>query len=72
MLTTPRAVTERVRIWAGLAAPSRIGPTGSASASMRVTGRRCWRRRGFGMTSTLASPFRRDAGSLVADGLGQR
>src|SRR5262245_14655575 len=33
MLTTPRAVTDGVRIWAGRAAPIRIGPTGSASAS---------------------------------------
>lgn len=31
MFTTPREVTEPVRIWAGLAGPSRIGPTGSAS-----------------------------------------
>ena len=32
MLTMPRAVTDGVRICAGLAAPIRIGPTGSASA----------------------------------------
>lgn len=31
MFTTPREVTEPVRICAGLAVPSRIGPTGSAS-----------------------------------------
>jgi hypothetical protein len=37
MLTTPRAVTEPVRICAGLAAPIRIGPTGSASASTLAT-----------------------------------
>ena len=33
MLTMPRGVTEGVRMCAGRAAPMRIGPTGSASAS---------------------------------------
>jgi len=32
MFSTPRAVTEGVRIWAGRAGPIRIGPTGTASA----------------------------------------
>ena len=36
MLTTPRAVTEGVSTWAGLAGPIRIGPTGSASARIFV------------------------------------
>ncbi len=33
ILTMPRGVTEGVRMWAGRAAPMRIGPTGSASAN---------------------------------------
>ncbi len=36
MLMMPRAVTEGVRIWAGLAAPIRIGPTGRVSAMIIV------------------------------------
>jgi hypothetical protein len=36
MLIMPRAVTEGVRIWAGLAAPIRIGPTGRVSAMIIV------------------------------------
>jgi hypothetical protein len=36
MLMMPRAVTEGVRIWAGLAAPIRIGPTGKVSAMIIV------------------------------------
>jgi hypothetical protein len=36
MLTTPRAVTAGVRIWAGRAAPTRIGPTGKAPASSLI------------------------------------
>ena len=30
MLTMPRVVTEEARMWAGLAWPTRMGPTGSA------------------------------------------
>ena len=36
MLITPRAVTDGVRMCAGHAAPMRIGPTGSASASTLI------------------------------------
>ncbi|MEH2555205.1 hypothetical protein V1286_002734 [Bradyrhizobium algeriense] len=36
MLSTPRAVTPGVRICAGRAGPIRIGPTGSASASVLI------------------------------------
>jgi hypothetical protein len=36
MLTMPRAVVEEVTTWTGRAAPIRIGPTGSASASTRI------------------------------------
>jgi hypothetical protein len=37
MLTTPRAVTDGVRMCAGRAAPTRIGPTGSASPSTLIS-----------------------------------
>ena len=36
MLTMPRAVTDGVRICAGLAVPIRIGPTASASAIVLI------------------------------------
>jgi len=36
MLTMPRGVTDGVNIWAGLATPIRIGPTGNASAMIFV------------------------------------
>src|ERR1700730_2095461 len=36
ILMRPRTVTEGVRIWAGIAAPIRIGPTGEVSAMIIV------------------------------------
>ena len=36
MLTTPREVTEPVRIWAGRAVPSRMGPTGNESPNTLI------------------------------------
>src|SRR5262245_1095870 len=63
MLTTPRAVTEGVRMWAGRAAPMRMGPTGSASATARIIWSAMLAASRVGMIRTLASPLSRACGN---------
>src|SRR3984893_14882821 len=63
MLMMPRAVTEGVRIWAGLAAPIRIGPTGRVSAMTIVIVYAILGASRLGIMRTFASPFRREDGN---------
>ena len=58
MLTTPREVTDGVRMCAGLSVPSRIGPTCSASIMVLAMVSAMLAESRFGNTSRLASPFR--------------
>jgi hypothetical protein len=64
MLMTPRAVTDGVSTWHGLATPTSIGPMGVASPSVLTSWNAMLAASMLGMMNTLASPLSREAGKM--------